>query len=117
MLWSNPRGALIDRRSVPSSRQRACANSVASMASSSCSTNNRLKLAINSHVGYSRPLKVLLASLHAVAFHRFEDVILVLGGSADNVAPTRESLSSLNLSNSPVEGECCDAEPGSKRTL
>lgn len=60
-----------------------------------CGSRNRLKLAINTHVKYAKPLQLLLASLRAVSFTRFEDVLVLVGGSDSEQPPTRAPLSRL----------------------
>lgn len=59
--------------------------------------NHGLKLAINSHVAYARhrPLHTLFESLLDTGFTRFEDVLVLLGGSASNTEPQLLNLTTL----------------------
>ena len=53
---------------------------------------NVLKLCINSHVAYHVPLQKLMVSLVAAQFDHFEDVLLMLGGSAEDESPRKVLL-------------------------
>ena len=56
---------------------------------------NVLKLCINSHVAYRVPLHKLLVSLLAARFEHFDDVLLMLGGSATSQEPEMVQLEEL----------------------
>ena len=50
---------------------------------------HRLKLVVNSYEPYAAPRAALFASLHRSGFARFEDVIVVLGGSTNDTISTQ----------------------------
>lgn len=51
-----------------------------------------MRLLINSHVKYWKPLSVLLSSLVDARFDRWSDVVLVFGGSRSDVLPRKLRL-------------------------
>lgn len=55
----------------------------------------RLKLAINTHIAYRKPLRALIASLAAISFRSFEDVIVLIGGSSEEHPPRLEPIISM----------------------
>jgi len=54
-----------------------------------------LKLAVNSHVAYSRPLHCLFDSLLATGFSKLDDVLVLLGGSQVDAGPRHVPLAAV----------------------
>lgn len=49
--------------------------------------NPTIRLVINSHVRYWKPLNILLQSLVSVSWTRWDDMVIFMGGSRRNIAP------------------------------
>lgn len=66
-----------------------------------------LRIVINTHIAYAKPLSVLFGSLGAASFSSWEAVVLVVGGAlVDSAAPERRALL-------PLLRELCGAVPPS----
>ena len=75
---------------------------------------HRLKLVVNSYEPYTTPRAALFASLYRSGFARFEDVIVVLGGSMNDTITTQPLPEDASPASRTVGAQ---AAPNSRRGL
>ena len=57
-----------------------------------------MKIIINSHAGYEKPLNLLFNSMIDAGFTDFADeVVLIVGGAKKNRGPKKRDISNLNF--------------------
>lgn len=54
-----------------------------------------MKIVINSNIHYKKPLKIFFDSLCRSGFDRFEDIILVMSQSPDQIGPIKEKIKNI----------------------
>ena len=73
----------------------------ASSSATPCARRHTLKLAINTHVAYQRPLATLFESLVGTGFLSFADVLVLMGGAPHEEPPHMEMLVTLLVARGP----------------
>ena len=73
----------------------------ASSSATPCARRHTLKLAINTHVAYQRPLATLFESLVGTGFLSFADVLVLMGGAPHEEPPHMEMLATLLVARGP----------------